>query len=105
MLFKKAPVKKQPLDGFCSKDEQIDMLRTMYSKAAKERDEATKRVRELEDENKKLRGRWFMAMNGYISLPRELLTIDYYTDEERAKLKELLFGPTPPTGGSGAQDS
>lgn len=47
MFWKKTKVKKQPLDGCCSKDEQIDMLRTLYAKAAKERDEANAVIEKL----------------------------------------------------------
>ena len=49
MFWKKTKVKKQPLDGFCSNDQQIDMYRTLYAKAAKERDEAIAQIREAHE--------------------------------------------------------
>lgn len=53
MFLKKMRVRKRPLDGCCTKDEQIDVYRTLYAKAAKERDE-------LRAENEKLRDVLFL---------------------------------------------
>lgn len=40
MFRKKKQIEKKLLDGCCTKDQQIEMYRTLYAKAAKERDEA-----------------------------------------------------------------
>jgi len=51
----KSVAKSAGLTGVCTKDEQIEIYQTLYARAAKERDEANARVRDLESENKKLR--------------------------------------------------
>lgn len=58
MFLKKMHVRKRPLDGCCTKDQQIEIFRTLYAKAAKERDEAIA-------ENKRLREALFLASAGF----------------------------------------
>ena len=46
------------LRGVCTKDQEIEIYRTLYAKAAKERDEANA-------ENKKLRAELLLARSGF----------------------------------------
>lgn len=50
MFWKKTQDKTKPLDGCCTKNQQIEMYRELYAKAAKERDEANARAKMLADQ-------------------------------------------------------
>lgn len=105
-MFRKT---KHPLDGCCTKDQQIEMYRTLYAEAAKERDEARALVKKLDkllDEAIKA-GKTAVDVAGQIRKENERLTRAGMYFAAISGEKNLLDKnkPTPPTGGSAAQES